>query len=268
MGRFATKPWNEGGGEPAEVISSQMPEGDSIHRIALELQPLVGERVSVETPHPRARLLGLSRLGGKRIESIEAVGKHLLLRFEGGLVLRSHLGMSGRWQLLERGQAPAGTPWLVLRGENCAAAEWRGPLLELSRGEPSLSLGPDILAQPPDLERMIANFRASAQERAVGEALLDQRLLAGVGNIWRCEGLWRARLSPWRALAEVGGDDLRRLLSEIAEAMRESLSARRHRYSVYGRAGKPCPRCGAAIRSRAQGERTRTAYWCPTCQPD
>jgi endonuclease-8 len=81
-----------------------------IHRIARELQPLVGERVSIETPHPRARLLGLSRLDGKRIESIEAVGKHLLLRFEGGLVLRSHLGMSGRWQILRPGQAPAGAP--------------------------------------------------------------------------------------------------------------------------------------------------------------
>ena len=245
-----------------------MPEGDSIHRIARELQPLVGERVTVETPHPRGRLLGLSRLAGKRVEAIEAVGKHLLLRFEDGLVLRSHLGMSGRWQLLTPGQAPVGTPWLVLRGESCGAAQWRGPVLEVSHGELSLSLGPDILAQPPDLEQMVANLRSSAQERAVGEALLEQRLLAGVGNIWRCEGLWRARLSPWCSLAEIGDDDLRRLLNEIAAAMRESLGARRHRYSVYRKTGKACPRCGVAIRSQAQGERARVAYWCPTCQAD
>ncbi|HEY5159668.1 MAG TPA: DNA-formamidopyrimidine glycosylase family protein [Gaiellaceae bacterium] len=245
-----------------------MPEGDLIHRIARELQPPVGERVSIETPHPRARLLGLSRLGGKRIESIEALGKHLLLRCEGGLVLHSHLGMNGRWQLLRPGQAPLGTPWLVLHGEHCDAAQWRGPVLELSHGQPSLSLGPDILAQPFDLKRIITNLRSSVQERTIGEALLDQRLLAGIGNIWRCEGLWRARLSPWRPLTEIDDDDLQRLLKEVAEAMRESLAAGHGRYSVYRKAGRPCPRCGAAIRSQAQGERARTAYWCPTCQAD
>jgi endonuclease-8 len=243
-----------------------MPEGDSIHRIARELQPLVGERVAVDTPHPRARLLGLSRLDGKRIELIEAVGKNLLVHFEGGLVLRTHLGMSGRWRLLGRDEEPVGAPWLVLRGERCGAAEWRGPVLELYRGKLSPSLGPDILAQPPDLERMIANLRSSAQERAVGEALLDQRLLAGVGNIWRCEGLWRAGLAPWRPLAEIGDDDLHRLLDEIAEAMRESIGIRHRRNSVYRKTGKPCPRCGTAIKSQAQGEAARIAYWCPACQ--
>jgi endonuclease-8 len=141
-------------------------------------------------------------------------------------------------------------------------------VLELSHGQPSLSLGPDILAQPLDLERIIINLRSSVQERTIGEALLDQRLLAGIGNIWRCEGLWRARLSPRRPLTEIGDDDLQRLLKEVADAMGESLAAGRDRYSVYRKAGRPCPRCGAVIRSQAQGERARTAYWCPTCQAD
>ncbi len=245
-----------------------MPEGDSLHRIARELQPLVGESVSVELPHPRARSLGLERLQGKKLESVRALGKQLLLGFEGGLTLRSHLGMSGRWLLLDAAAAPAGRPWLVLRGERHAAAQWNGPTLELVRGVPALALGPDILAEPPELGQMLENLRSTGQERALGEVLLDQRLLSGVGNIWRAEGLWRARLSPWRPLAKTGDDDLRRLLVETAKAMRESLDGQRPRYAVYRRRGRSCPRCGTPIESRAQGDAARTAYWCPGCQAD
>lgn len=244
-----------------------MPEGDSLHRIARELQPLVGESVSVELPQPRARLLGLEQLQGRRLESVRALGKQLLLVFEGGLTLRSHLGMNGRWRLLDAAATPTGRPWLVLRGERYAAAQWNGPTLELVRGVPALVLGPDILAEPPELEQMLENLRSTGQERALGEVLLDQRLLSGVGNIWRAEGLWRARLSPWSSLARTSDDDLRRLLAAIADAMRESLDGQRPRYAVYRRRGRPCPRCDGPIVSRAQGDAARTAYWCPGCQP-
>ena len=245
-----------------------MPEGDSLHRIARELEALVGESISVELPHPRARSLGLERLQGRKLESVQAFGKQLLLRFEGGLVLRSHLGMSGRWRRLDAAATPTGRPWLVLRGERHVAAQWNGPTLELSRGEPALELGPDILAEPLLLEEMLASLRSTAQERALGEVLIDQRLLAGVGNIWRAEGLWRARLSPWRQLAKTEDDDLRRLLAETTGAMRESLNGHRARYAVYRRRGRPCPRCGTPIESCAQADAARTAYWCPGCQAD
>ena len=245
-----------------------MPEGDSLHRIARALQPLVGERISIETPHPKARLLGLGRLDGLRVESIAALGKHLLIHFENGLVLRSHLGMNGRWHLLPAGTRLVGAPWLILRGERHLAAQWKGPTLEVVSGTPSLTLGPDILAEPFDLERMLAGLRAAAQERELGDVLIDQRLIAGIGNIWRAEGLWQARLSPWRSLARTSDAELRRLLSQVGQAMRISLTGQRPARAVYRRTGRPCSRCGARIRSQAQGDAARTIYWCPTCQPD
>ena len=133
-----------------------MPEGDALHRAARSLQPLVGERLEVVTPHPRARVTGVAeRLDGKRLLRVEAVGKNLLLRFEGGLVLRSHLRMNGRWQLLQRSNgARKGTPWLVLRGAKNEAVLWNGPVLELDESHVR-RLGPDILADPPDLDGML-----------------------------------------------------------------------------------------------------------------
>src|SRR5918911_818969 len=109
-----------------------MPEGDSLHRAARRLQVLVGERVAVETPHPRAQAERIAeRLDGRRLESVEAVGKNVLLRFEGGAVLRSHLRMSGRWSVVPRGSTRRGLPWLVLRGETQEAVLSNGPVLEL-----------------------------------------------------------------------------------------------------------------------------------------
>src|SRR5215813_6112925 len=105
-----------------------MPEGDSLHRAAKRLQVLAGQRVEVETPHPRAATKGLAqRLDGRTLESVEAVGKNLLLRFEGGLVLRSHLRMTGRWRVGPRGAPRTGRPWLVLRGAEHEAVLWNGP---------------------------------------------------------------------------------------------------------------------------------------------
>src|SRR5436309_13290080 len=109
-----------------------MPEGDALVRAARRLQVLVGERLEVETPHPRAAVKQLApRLDGRRLEAVEAAGKNLLLRFEGGVVLRSHLRMSGRWRVQARGSRPFGRPWLVLRGAARQAHVWVGPALEL-----------------------------------------------------------------------------------------------------------------------------------------
>src|SRR5713101_7862942 len=141
-----------------------MPEGDSIHRAAQSLQVLVGQPVEVETPNPRAsgkRLV--ERLNGLRLESVEAVGKNLLLRFEGGLVLRSHLRMTGRWRVFRRDTPIFGRPWLVLRGDEYVGAMFNGAVLELDRGV-ARRLGPDILADPPDYDAMLARFRQTDQQ--------------------------------------------------------------------------------------------------------
>jgi endonuclease VIII len=232
------------------------------------LQVLVGDRVEVETPHPRAAVKGIAeRLSGRRLLSVEALGKNLFLRFEGGLVLRSHLRMSGRWRVERRGAPRVGRPWLVLRGAEREAVLWNGPVLELS-GEAARRLGPDVLADPPDVARMLARMRTADPSREVGEALLDQRLVAGIGNVWKAETLWSVGISPWRRLGQLSDDELLATLETAARLMRRGLDTGRAAREVYRRAGRPCPRCGEPIRSRGQGDDNRTAYWCPRCQPD
>jgi endonuclease-8 len=243
-----------------------VPEGDSLHRAAQRLQVLVGERVEVETPHPRAAVKGLAeRLDGRRLERVVAMGKNLLLHFEGGLVLRSHLRMKGRWHVERRGTTRAGKPWLVLRGAEHEAVLWNGAVLELvgARGAPRL--GPDILGEPPDYETMLARLRSDPGPE-LGDAILDQRLVAGIGNLWKAEALWEARVSPWRRVGEVDDAELRTVLEAAHALMRTALGGPRPQQRVYRRAGRPCPRCGGIVRSAPQGDHARTAYWCPACQ--
>jgi endonuclease VIII len=245
----------------------RVPEGDAIHRAARRLQPLVGEKIEVETPHPRAAATGVAeQLDGRRLEAVEAVGKNLLLSFEGGLVLRSHLRMSGRWTVRARGETGPGRPWLVLRGRAREAVLWNGPVLELNK-RVVRRLGPDILASPPDFECMVANIRGGDRHRAIGEVLLDQRVIAGIGNVWKTEALWLARVSPWRAAGDVSDEKLRAVLGAAAQLMRRSLEPGREGRAIYRAAGRPCPRCQTAIESWGQGDDNRTAYWCPSCQP-
>lgn len=242
-----------------------MPEGDALHRAAERIQALAGEVVAVESPHPRAAALGIAeRLDGRRLERVDAVGKHLLLSFEGGLVLQSHLRMRGRWRVLPVGSIPFGRPWLVLRGLTRQAVLWHGPILELTAGADRVTarLGPDVMRDPPDVEAMVARLRAEEGSRELGDALLDQRLVAGIGNMWKAEGLYACSLSPWLRLAEVSDHELKRRLVGTSELMRTGPS----RSQVYWRSGRPCRRCGALIRSAPQGEMARTAYWCPACQ--
>jgi endonuclease-8 len=243
-----------------------MPEGDAIHRAARRLQVLVGQELEVEAPHPRAAVKRLApRLDGRRLESVDAIGKNLLFRFEGGLVLRSHLRMKGRWRVLTRDAPVFGLPWLILRGEEHVGVLWGGPVLEVDRGS-ARKLGPDILADPPDFDAMLARLRHERQERAVGDALLDQRHVAGIGNVWKVESLWAEGVSPWRPLADVSDEELRAVLQEAHRLMRGRLGGERGRARIYRRVGRACPRCGTPIRSWPQGDGARMAYWCPRCQ--
>jgi endonuclease-8 len=154
----------------------------------------------------------------------------------------------------------------VLRGAEHEAVLWNGAVLELLGPGGAPRLGPDILGEPPDYETMLARLRAGPEEREVGDALLDQRLVAGIGNLWRAEALWEARVSPWRRLGELGDDEVRVVLEAAHTLMRAALEGPRPPRHVYRRVGRPCPRCGAIVSSRPQGEHARTAYWCPRCQ--
>lgn len=228
----------------------------------------MGQALEVEAVHPRARAANVApTIDGRRLESVEAVGKNLVLRFEGGVVLRSHLRMTGKWSLRPRGSEPRGQPWLLLRGDEVEGVLWGGPVLELHT-RALTRLGPDILATPPDIEAMLARLRRADPTRTVGETLQDQALVAGIGNIWASETLWEARLSPWLLLGKLPEDGRRAALETAARLMRAAVEAPGGpRRRVYNRAGGPCPRCGAPIHARGQGDSNRTAYWCPACQP-
>jgi endonuclease-8 len=240
-----------------------VPEGDTLHRAAQRLQPLVGARVEVETPHPRAPRGLRDALDGRILEAVDALGKNLVLRFEGGVVLRSHLRMKGRWRVQRRGARVFGTPWLALRTPELEALQFNGPVLELGK-EPRV--GPDVLAPEPDLDAMVARLRTADPALPLGEALQRQRLVAGIGNLWMAEALWEAGLSPWARVGAVADGELRRALEAAHSLMRASLDGRRGPRRVYGRTGRPCPRCAGTIRARGQGDANRTAYWCPGCQ--
>jgi endonuclease-8 len=213
------------------------------------------------------------RLAGQTVTRVATHGKHLFLHFAGGLVLHSHLGMSGYWTVLREPPHPPGT-WLVLRCARQWVVQRHGPTLELltegrTRFDQRLSaLGPDVLAAEFDSDRFLARLRSDDPTRALGDALLDQRNVAGIGNIWKAEGCWEARLDPWRRVADVSDAEA---LSAI-EAMRpRMLRSAQHgprtiEPRVYNRAGRPCPRCGTQIRARGQGDANRTTYWCPGCQ--
>jgi endonuclease-8 len=242
-----------------------VPEGDSLHRAALRLQPLVGQRLEVESPNPRAQATGVAvRVDGRVLESVEAVGKNLLLRFEGGLVVRSHLRMTGRWRVEPRGTARTGLPWLVLRGDRLEGVLWNGPVLTLEARNVR-RLGQDVLAEDFDVDAAVRRLRGAAELR-LGEALQDQRLLAGVGNMWMAEALWTVRVSPWAWVRDVSDALVREAVEAARRLMRDALATGRPGRQVYRRAGRPCLRCGTIVRSRGQGDDNRTAYWCPGCQ--
>jgi endonuclease VIII len=253
-------------------------EGDTIHRTARALQQALGGKsiTEVRVPNPRSPLRRQGRrvdeLRGSTLEKAEARGKHLLLHFDQGLALHSHLGMRGSWRIAEAGHARDRRAWVVLSVPGAEAAEIDGSHLDIRtesevRSNPQLrSLGADVLAESFDVAAGVAALRGADQSRQVGEVLLDQRILSGIGNIYKCEGCWSARVDPWQRLSDLNDDDLRRLVIEIGGLMRYGVETGRTPRSIYRRAGQPCPRCGARISSRGQGDANRTTYWCGACQ--
>jgi endonuclease VIII len=257
-----------------------MPEGDTIHAAALRIGgALLGKRiVEIETPQPRHAMdRWPERLDGRAVRAVEAHGKHLFIRFEGDLTLHSHLRMTGGWGVYRRGQRWRRSPrraWLVIRTAEHEVVEFDGPVLELmtesrTRFDRRLAaLGPDVLGEELDERGFLARLRQDDQSRGIGEALLDQRNLAGVGNVWKSEGCFRAGLDPWRPVGRVGDDEALAVVRETRRLMQASVQhgGQPRGLQVYERTGRPCPRCGTPIRARGQGDDNRTTYWCPGCQ--
>ncbi|MFN2464860.1 MAG: DNA-formamidopyrimidine glycosylase family protein [Candidatus Dormibacteria bacterium] len=244
-----------------------MPEGDTLWRTAAALRPrLVGKAVL------RAEPAAIRRLGGRQVTGVDATGKHLMMRFEGGLSLHSHMRMNGAWHVYAPGQRwrrPAHTARAVLEFEDVIAVLFSAPVVELVRDEQTRlgHLGPDILAE--DFEPAVAVGLARLSDRVeLGDFLLDQRVCAGIGNIYKCESMWIHRVNPWLPVASLTDDDLAAIYSTARRLMRESTAARRfaRRRAVHARSRRPCPRCGSPIEVRPQGELGRLTYYCRRCQ--
>jgi endonuclease-8 len=254
-----------------------VPEGDTIHYAANRIRPVLAGHVpdAIETPHPRfGRDRWPERLSGRAVTSVDAHGKHLFLRFEGGLVIHSHLRMTGKWRVREAGWPRPRNTWLAItRGEH-VVAQINGPVLELmtesrTRFDRRLAqLGPDILAPELDAAAFLRRLREDDPTRPIGDALIDQRIIAGIGNLWKIEGCFAAGIDPWRRTGEVSDEEALAIVETTRPRMQESArDGMQDRFRViYGTAGQPCPRCGTTIRSTGQGDDNRTTYWCPGCQ--
>jgi endonuclease VIII len=257
-----------------------MPEGDTIAWAAHRLRPVLEGQVPEEilTPHPRHALdRWPERLAGRAVHGIDTHGKHLFIRFEGDLVLHSHLGMTGVWGVYGPGRRwgrSSRRAWIVLRSRGHEVVEFDGPLLELvtdsrTRFDQRLAaLGPDVLAPEFDGPAFLKRLRSDDPTRPIGDALLDQRNLAGIGNIWKAEGCWEAAVDPWRAAGEVTDDEVMAIVAAVRPRMLRSATQgpRAIEPRVYKLTGRPCARCGARIQARGQGDANRTTYWCPGCQ--
>ncbi len=254
-----------------------MPEGDTLHRAAARLRPALVGRPLVRFEAPR--LLGERPAVGTEIVAVEAVGKNLLIRFDGGLVLRTHLGMPGVWHLYEDGERwrlPRHLVRALVAVPGWEAVCFRAPRVDTTRGDPVGHLGPDLCTPDPDLDEALRRFAAHPDPTVeIAVALLDQQLASGIGNVYKSEVLHRERVDPFAPLGDVPESTRRRLLATANRLLLHNLGTRRRTtvagppgsLAVYRRAGRPCRQCGTPVRMVRHGEHARSTYWCPRCQP-
>lgn len=255
-----------------------MPEGDTVWRTARELCDVLAGRSLVRSDF-RVPRLATADLSGRTVQEVVPRGKHLLTRVEGGVTIHTHLKMEGRYRIV-----PAGRPVrdhrvrLVLATGTHQALGVRLGVLELLRtGEEERvvgHLGPDALG--PDWDAAEAVRRLSADPgRPIGDALLDQRNLAGIGNVYKSEALFLSGADPWTPVGDVPDlealvDRARRLLAANRDRVQRVTTGDRRRGAelwVYGRRGLPCRRCGTQVAVAGSGRGDRVTYWCPSCQP-
>jgi len=268
-----------------------MPEGDTIFRAARTLRAALADRevTAVSTTVPQVRALGVERLVGQTVAAVESRGKHLLVWFApSDLALHTHLRMSGSWHTYrpgERWRKPRHLARFVVEVPDRVAVCFAAPVVELlTRSQverhPALAeLGPDALADDVDLTEARRRLDARA-DVAVAEALLDQRVLAGVGNVFKSEVCFLERVDPWTPVGDLDGavrdallaTAVRLLRANVAPAQVRRVTAERplggggDRLNVYARARRPCPRCGTPISVARQGAQARLTYWCRRCQ--
>ncbi|HEX5040843.1 MAG TPA: DNA-formamidopyrimidine glycosylase family protein [Candidatus Limnocylindria bacterium] len=265
-----------------------MPEGDTIFRTAEVLRrALLGRHVTsarAQAGPAVRRVPDLSPLVGTTVVAVQARGKHLLIGFDDGHTLRTHLRMRGSWHRYRPGEPwrlPGRRATVVLETPEAVAVAFDTPVAqlltegELRRSKPLRQLGPDLLAPTFDADEALRRFREHDAEE-LGNALLDQRAVAGIGNVVKSEVAFMERMSPWAPVASFSDEQLLAALATARRVLRANTgggarvtTGRRSPGEwlwVYRRTGRPCRRCGTLIRSARQGELARATYWCPRCQ--
>jgi endonuclease-8 len=266
-----------------------MPEGDTIHRAARTIQKALGGRTVTRFETVLAQLARVDdqeSIAGRSVESVTAEGKHLIIEFSGGLFLRSHLRMNGSWHIYRPGErwmlrrremrVVIETDAYVVVGFNLPVAEFHDAR-SLERSPDLRRLGPDLLAEEFDVGA--AALRVCAQGgRQIADVLLNQTVVAGVGNIYKSEVLYICRINPFAIVDALTNEQVERTMKtarkllqhnvERASGSRETMSSLRRSRTlwVYGRSGEPCRKCGTLIEYRKQGADLRGTYWCPKCQ--
>ena len=262
-----------------------MPEGDTVYLTAHRLHDALAGRVLTSTDF-RVPALAATDLSGRIVVDTVSRGKHLLTRVEGGLTLHTHLRMDGSWRLFRPGTRWAGGPAheirVVLANNDWSAVGYRLPVVELVRTDDESEavghLGPDLLGADWSEEEAVRRL-SETPDREIGPALLDQRNLAGVGNLYKCEVLFLSGITPWTRVDDVSDPAAvvrraHRLLVANKDHWHQSTTGNLRRgeeHWVYRRQKRPCRRCGTAIRRAMHAEagrevEERVSFWCPHCQ--
>jgi endonuclease VIII len=273
-----------------------MPEGDHIFRTARTLnRALAGHAVvRFESVLPSlTRIHEDTPITGRTVERVTAAGKHVLMHFSAGLVLRTHMRMNGSWHIYrpgERWQRPRRDMRVVVATDGFEAVGFTIPVAEfltpadVTRQDDLRLMGPDLLGETFDEDEAIRRFR-EREPLEIADAVLNQRLAAGAGNVYKSEVLFLCRVNPFATVREVSDETLRAILQTARKHLKANVTdprggittyrgyrrgpgrdAAERRY-VYGRARQPCRTCGSLIQVKAQGPHARLTYWCPVCQP-
>jgi endonuclease-8 len=274
-----------------------MPEGDTIFRAARTLnRALAGKPVvQFESVFPHlTRAHDDEAITGRTVNSVRSAGKHILMEFSGGLLLRTHMRMNGSWHLYRPGetwQRPRRSMRIIVATEDFVAVGFDIPVAEmlkekdLRRHNELRKLGPDLLGESFDADEAIRRIRERSGSE-IADVLLNQRVLAGIGNVYKSEILFACNVSPFARIEELTEREVSCLVSTARRFLTANVSDRlapmttytgfrrttgrsnpKERLWVYGRAGDACRKCGTPVSMRAQGRDARLTYWCSRCQP-
>lgn len=258
-----------------------MPEGDTIHRTAANLDRALGGKRLARFDAPRLRWAPFP--DGTIVEGADAIGKHCFIHFDDGRALRTHMRMDGSWHLYrpgERWRRAASAMRALVEVDDWVAVCFAAPEVELVTGASgrgsgkrdsaataTAHLGPDLCVADADVERAARLLvELSAPDREIGDALLDQRIACGVGNAWKSETLFAERIDPFRPVSSLTDDERAALMRTASRFLVEQIARPTGVRMVYGRRHQPCRACGTPIEWRPQGSHRRGTYWCPACQ--